>query len=279
MICGLSVLVQLMNLALKKFNEVLQNDLIQWENQVNEVVAQFAETTTDRQRVLGASSKIEMDELDELGRPVTRKSQIGSTVGFRLNRFGSAVGYTDLWLKSHTPAEMVENQLKVQRGHQERIMKEIKKAIYVKDNETFVDWLVDNVSLGVKGFANNDGTQYPESPSGEVFATTHNHYTNRAGGALAAGDIDSCVDLVAEHGFGGIVLYVALADVPAISALAQFTPLSAPMMDYNVSDVTAQKLDVTANPSHRLVGYWGSGNWFRFIPVNGLLPITLPALP
>jgi hypothetical protein len=155
----------------------------------------------------------------------------------------------------------------IQRGHNEMIMREIKKAIYINNpaGELFPDWLTDNVTLNVKSWVNAEaGTQIPDAPSGEKFPDSHSHIMNRAGGALAASDIDLLVSNVAHHGFGNIVLYVALADLAALSALSGFTPLSTPMMEYHVSDVTSQRLDVNADPSDRLVGFWGKNT---MIPV------------
>jgi hypothetical protein len=243
--------------GLDTINETLQGDLRNWEAQVSEAITAFCETTTDRQRIWGSSAVVDMEELGEFGRPRTAKNNVGNTCGFRLNRFGSAIGYTDMWLKSHSPAELVEKQLQVERGHNERIMKEIKKAIYTKDNETFTDVLVDRVDLPVKAFINADSSNIPDAPDGTKFAGTHQHYINRAGGALAAVDIDNVVKLVAEHGFSGIVLYIALADLTAISALANFTKLATPLMEYHSTNVTTQRLDTGADPSDRLVGFWG----------------------
>lgn len=241
-------------------NTILQADLVAWEAQVQEAIANFAETTTDRQRVWGSSAVIEMEELPEDGRPVTKKQNTGSTQGFRLNRFASAVGYSDLWMKTHKAFEMAENQIKVQRGHNEAIMKEIKKAIYTSNatGESFVDELVDNVTLNVKSFVNGEaGTLIPDSMNGAKFAATHTHYIPRAGGALASTDIDALVLLVSEHQLPGIALFISHSDLATVSAFTGFTKLAAPMMEYHVTDVTSQRLDVTADPSNRLVGFWG----------------------
>jgi hypothetical protein len=253
-------------IGLDTINATLQADLSAWEAQVNEAVSAFAETTTERQRIWGSSAVIEMEELDELGRPTTKKQSTGQTQGFRLNRFASSVGYSDMWFKTHKAFEMAENQLKVQRGHNERILKEIKKAIYINNatGEVFKDWLVDNVELNVKSFVNGEaGTLIPDAPNSTKFAATHNHYIARAGGALAASDVDSLVTLVSEHGFGGIALFISLSDLTTLSALSGFTKLAAPQMEYHVTDVTSQRMDVTADPSNRLVGFWGE----NMIPV------------
>lgn len=245
--------------GLNTINDVLQQDLANWENQVRESLGLFIETGTDRQRIWGSSATIDMALVDEYGKARTKKQLTGNTVAFKLNRYTSAVGYTDLWLKSHTPAEMVEQQLKIQRGHNERIMREIQRAIYANAAESFNDDLVDSVTLGIKPWINADGSLIPDAPDGSAFVgSSHTHFLKTAGAtAYVNADIDALVKLVAEHGFAGIQLYINQGDLAAISALTGFTALSSPVMNFQATDSTIQRLDVNSDPSNRLVGYWG----------------------
>jgi hypothetical protein len=131
--------------------------------------------------------------LDEEGRAPTSHNRLGNTIAFDLNRYASAVVYNDLWFKMHSPAEMAEIQAQIKRGNNERIIKEIQRAIYTSGSVSFTDALVDKVSLTKKSFVFADGDAIPNAPSGATFdGSSHTHFAKTSGStAFAAADLTS----------------------------------------------------------------------------------------
>lgn len=250
--------------GLDTINKTLQADLANWNAQKNDALGLFVETTTDRQRIWGSSATVDMVKIDEEGRAPTSHNRVGNTIAFDLNRYASAVGYNDLWFKMHSPAEMAEMQMQVERGNNERTIKEIQRALYTSGSVSFADNLVDKVTLVKKSFVFGDGDLIPDAPNGAKFDGTHTHYTvTSASAAFAAADLTGLVTKVSEHGLPGLIMVIAEGNLAEISALTGFTKLSAPVMQYNASDSTIARLDTESDPSNRFVGYWGD----NFIPV------------
>lgn len=248
--------------GLDAINKVLQADLSAWNANVNELVSLFAEVTVDRLRAYGSSGRIDMEEVDEMGKPATRKVLTGTTIGVPMRLYKSAIGWTSKWLETHTPAEMAELHLKIQTGHAARVIREIRRAVYNNLNYTFTDFLVDNVALPVVRFCNADGMAIPDSPGGVQFdGAVHDHFMATA--TLVIADVDALIDTVTEHGHTqGVGLYISLANQAAFTALASFTPLSSAHVVNLVGMQTDVKVTGEEDVENRLIGYW-----------NGVVPV------
>lgn len=190
-----------------------------------ETMGQFVEISTDRQRRYGGDADMQMDEVDEFGRGDAQKIEAGVTVGFPLRLFDLSVQWTRKYMQTHTVAELAAQFVAAQKAHIKALQRDMKRAIFTSTNSTFVDRLVDNVSLTPKAFHNNDGTAVPVGPNGETFATSHQHYVARVG-ALASSDISSMIELVVEHhNEGQTMLLINRASEAAVRAMTdKFTP-------------------------------------------------------
>lgn len=262
--------------GLDTINKVLQADLANFNAAMNDQLRLLAEPLTEQSRIYGTSGALAFDELDEFGVPVSRKNTVGETVSFPLRLFATSIGFTQRAFALKTPADLAEKVLQGQRGYAERVIKEVKKAIFNNTNYTFVDSLYNGVSLGVKRFINADSSVIPVAPDGSTFdGATHTHYIARVA-ALANSDIDAVLGLVSEHGLtSGLKLFINKADVSTLSGLAstKFVPLSSAFINYSATDSTIVRADM-ADTANYLAGYWGGlyEVWVKpWVPANYML--------
>lgn len=236
----------------------------------------FVEITTDRQRRYGGGGSMAMDEVDEFGRGDLQKTPAGVTVGFPLRLFDLSIGWTRKFLQNTTVDQLMAQVNDARKAHEKRVQREIKRAIYTPTNATFVDRLVDSVSLALKAFVNADSAAIPVGPNGETFtAASHTHYIYTASTAVAAADVTALVATVAEHyNTGQVVVVINSAQEAAVRALTGFVPITptfvtpantaaAIVAPYNRTDL-----------NNRLIGYWGANYaevWVKPWAVAGYL--------
>jgi len=170
------------------------------------MVGEMCEISADRQRIYGASAEGEMVEVDEYGRAPGQRATPGSTVGFPMQLFQYNLGWTRKYLETATPADLAIRIQAAEKAHLRRIQKSIRSALFLSANYTFVDHLVDKVSLSVKRLVNADGAAIPDGPNGETFSgATHSHYVTGAGANMTQAEWLAFINTVVEHGFGGQV--------------------------------------------------------------------------
>lgn len=249
--------------------EVVERDLETHNALMEEALsggsAPIAERTTDRQRLAGTSTRRELVELDEYGRAPTRKTKPGQTVGFPLKRYGAATGWTRDWMLKASVQEIARKALEVQQAHRIRVLTEMKRAIYLSSNYTFVDELEDSISLAVKRLVNADSALIADGPNGEVFdGATHTHYTAEA--SLTNANLLASVNTVVEHGHGGMVkMAINRANEAAVKALTDFEPY----VDFRLTPGTDanQALGVRLDPTrldNRAIGLFGAAEvWVK----------------
>lgn len=243
--------------------QVLQRDIETHNQLVQQMVSEFCEITTDRQRIYGTSMVGEMYEVDEWGRAPTQKIATGATVGFPLSSFQYSLGWTDKWMKIHTPSDLAQMVLSSQKAHLQRIQKSIKQAIFGSTNYTFNDFLVDKVDLAVKRFINADSSQIPEGPNGETFdGSSHTHFTY--GTPLSTTNATALITNVVEHGHGADVrVYINTAQEAAWRALTGFTAYQDPRIIFGATDHLGERLDIT-RLDNRAIGIYGAAEiWVK----------------
>ncbi|HEU5089069.1 MAG TPA: hypothetical protein VFT99_16550, partial [Roseiflexaceae bacterium] len=185
--------------------QTLQADLAAHNAMATEMVSDLAMLTTDTQGVYGSGAVGQMVEVDEFGRSETQKVAPGSTVAWPLRLFQYGVGWTRKFLQNATPADLAQAQLAAEEAHRREIRYQIKSAIFGSSNYTFADYLVNNVSLGVKRFVNADSAAIPDAPDGSTFtASSHTHYD--AAAALSTTVVDAAITDLIEHGHGSRVM-------------------------------------------------------------------------
>ncbi len=187
----------------------------------NDELMGFVERTTERVVGVGGQDGMVMQDLDEFGRADAQKVTAGDTLGFPLRNYGIALQWTRLYMERHTPAELVAQIDAAMTADTLNIQKQIKRALLIPTNYTFVDKRVDRLSIPVKALVNADSMVLPIGPNGEIYnAASHTHYLARAGGSLAASDVSALIATVAEHyNMGEVELLINQAQEAAIRAM------------------------------------------------------------
>lgn len=252
--------------GLDTIQRVLVADVAAHNALVIEMLAEMCDVTTDRQRKYGTSADGEMVEVDEFGRAPTQSPKTGSSVGFPLKAFQFPIGWTDKWLKSHTPADMAQAVLGAEQAHLRAIQREIKKAVYLSANYTYNDHLVDKVDLYVKRFINADSAPIPNGPNGEIFdGASHTHYVGEA--SLTADFLTAIINDVIEHGHGGMVkVAISKTNEAAVRALTGFVAYQDPRLIvpvYSAAGTPSQTLDISRLDNRAIGIFAGAEIWVK----------------
>lgn len=255
---GLNNIIPILNRELAAHNAI-----------VTQLVGDLATFTTDRQRKYGISSSADMFEVDEYGRAPTQKAAPGDTVGFPLKLFQTAIGWTQKWFQTKTPADLAIAVQGVERAHLRMYSREIKRAFMLSSNYTFNDFLVDGVDLAVKRLVNADSASIPEGPNGETFdGATHTHYIGEA--SLTAAFVTALINDVVEHGHGGrVMLAISRTDETAFRALTGFVAYTDPRIILQTTEAPSNRLDIT-RLDNRAIGIFGPAEvWVKsWMPAN-----------
>lgn len=238
---------------------------------LNDMLANFVETTTDRQRRYGGGSVGTMDEYDQHGRPDARKVAQGVTVGFPLRKFGESLQWTRDYFEVTTGAEFAAQVDQILLEDTNTVEQQIKRAIFTPTNYTYNDRYVDNVALAVKAFANADSAEMPPGPNGESFnGATHTHYTFSAAWDLAA--FTALVTNVTEHfGAGQVVVEINQAQEATTRAFTGFAAIvDSRIISPTTATIAQGSLDLV-NFNNRMIGVLGGAEvWVKSnrVPAN-----------
>lgn len=259
--------------------EIIAADNAAFSQAVDEMLADLAVTTTDRQRTVGNSLGGNAMEVDEYGQGPTQKDVPGYFVGFPLKRITFPIGWTAQWLKHARAADLAVRNGIAQGAHLRRIRYELQKAIFTPTNYTFLDHLVDKAALLVKAFINADSSAMANGPNGETFdGATHTHYDGSA--TLTAAAVTATINDVVEHRNGAVVrVYINVADAAAVQALTGFVALQVPYVTLNsAANQATERLDIT-KADNRQIGWFGVAEvWTKpWVPANYLVAVDVAA--
>jgi hypothetical protein len=208
-----------------------------------------------------------MTEVDPLGRAPSQKQLNGFESGFPLKVFQYNTGWTERFLQNATVADIAMKQFDAEKAHLRQVIRQIKLAIFDDDNYDFVDLNVDNVTVHVKRFANNDGTFIPpDGPDGTTFAVTHQHYTGTAGsGTAVVGDYTTLIDNVQEHGHTGhTILAINVANEATARAMLGFSAYVDMRLTTNqASNEPVQRLDYRLTNNRPIGILHGAEVWVK----------------
>ncbi len=264
---GEDVAFESIEAALAAHNQLLQESL-----------AGFVETTTDRLRRYGGPDTMQMEELDEFGTPGAQKISAGATLGFPLKFFGGSLQWTRLFFQNATGAELAAQVTAMMDADIKNMHKQLKLSLFTPTNSTFEDRRVDHVSLTLKALVNADSAAIPIAPDGTTFnAATHTHYlgaTAAWSGATAAQintDLLALEGTVIEHFLtGGVQMLFNAAQEANVRAATNFSPYYDPRLIPSVNQTNAMgDLDVM-NITNRAIGVLGAAEcWIKpWIPAN-----------
>lgn len=243
---------------------------------VDELMAAFVAPTMDVRRGYGGTASMQMDEIDEFGRPDAQKIVAGALLDFPLRKYGISVQWTKDALEVITGQEFAAQLTAAQDADLTTFQREIKRALFRSANYTTVDRLVNNATLSVKRLLNADGTAIPLGPNGESFnGATHTHYLYTAGVALAAADITALVETVIEHHPAGTPrIWINRAQETAIRGITGFTPyLDARIVaGGGTTGVVATQSLSSMDLNNREIGLFSAGGISAVVTVKPWIP-------
>lgn len=245
--------------------ETFAADLAAHNRLMDEIVSEIADVTDDRQRLAGTSDSGEMVQVDEYGRSQTQRPAVGQTVGFPLRLYQFAIGWTRKALQQRSVADVALNFQNAQKAHRKGVLREVKKAIYLSANYTFLDKLIaPQISLAVKRFVNADSASIAEGPNGETYnGATHTHYLGSA--TLTAAAVLSLVNTIVEHGIGGGTpkLAISATDRTAFEALTGFKPYPDPRINYIATDQNRTTIELNRLDDLAIGTFAGAEAWVK----------------
>lgn len=221
-------------------------------------LARFESGPGARLGAYGGSANGSMQKVGEHGRARTQRGGAVAPLGFPLDKFQYNIGWTREWEKRKSPADFARSQQGAQQGHRQRLLYELKIALFLSANYTFRDHLVDFVDLGVKRLVNADSATIPNGPNGETFdGATHTHYLANA--TLTPAAVDAAITHLVEHGHGGAVkMYIAQANEAAVRGLTGFSAYPDPRLILGTqANQPGERLDIT-RVTNRAIGIYGA---------------------
>lgn len=242
---------------------------------VDQMLAEFVTPTTDRLRRYGGDATVDMDDLDQYGTPYAAKIAAGATLGFPLWLRGKALQWTKKYFEVTTPREFAAQVNAIMDADVRRLLRDIKRGLFLATNYTFSDDLVDGADLAVKALINADSTSIPPDPDGNSFnGATHTHYNFTASTAVALADFQALVLDVAEHfSSGELVVYINKAQETAVKALTGFEKYTDPRIILGSASNRANKpLDVIRFNNRAIGILEGAEVWVKpWVPAGYLL--------
>lgn len=221
-------------------------------------LARFENGLGARLGAYGGSANGSMMKVGEYGRARTQRAGAVAPLGFPLDKYQYNIGWTREWEKRKSPADFARSQQGAQQGHRQRVLYEIKSALFLSSNYTFRDHLVDFVDLGVKRLVNADSATIPNGPNGETFdGATHTHYLANA--TLTTAAVDAAITHLIEHGHGNNVkMYISQTNEAAVRALTGFGAYLDPRLIRGTqANQPGQTLDITRT-TNRAIGIYGA---------------------
>lgn len=252
--------------GLQTVREVLQRDLDAHRELTAEMTEWFAEESTDRQRIYGASQQTEMQEVDEYAEGYTQESHESGETAFPLRKFVHPVGWTNDFETNATPADMAQATLNAEKADVVQIRKQIQRAVFKSTNYTYVDHLVDDVSLDVKRQVNADGDPIPDGPGTQTFdPDTHTHYNAESG--LTNSGLAASVDDLVEHGHSDSPkLFINQGDETAMRGLDDFKEYvdARLTLQDNEREAQSERLDRSTPLNNRAIGIFRAAEvWIK----------------
>ena len=252
-----------------------------------DIFGMFMGRTSAKIHRLGVdSTEGSMIEVSEDGLVDVQKQAVaGYDIGFPLRLYQYGRQWTTRYLRKATVMELATQQLAANAADIKNLKAEAMKALFRATNYTWVDRLDNYQDVPVKALINADSSPIPRDPFGATFnGATHTHYLARAGGSVAASDIQALVNTLVEHDVKGgqVTIYINKAQEATIRAFtSNFEPMIAPLVaranastdDYIVGD---PRLDMYAIDD-RVIGTWDGYVWVRtkpWIPANYYLAIV-----
>ena len=252
--------------GLEAVQEAVQNELQAHNLQVGQMLADYAQPTTEREEADATGQLLDgvMEKGDEFSRARTQKPDKAGKVGFPLEKFIYAIGWTAEYLQNATPAQIATATLNAERAHRRMLLEGVRGALFRPTNYTFNDYLTTNpIDIGVRALFNGDGNVPPLGPNLEEFDGAHTHFL--AVNGLTVNAANSLILTVAEHtNDGNVRIHINVAQEAAWRGLTGFVPLTDVRVRVGADQVIGQAALDTSRINNRLIGYFnGAEVWVK----------------
>jgi hypothetical protein len=248
------------NTTVAKFGEDRAFDAIEvafeaHNEQMQDMLNDLAESSTDQLRAYGGPDNMTMEELDEFGTPDAQKISAGQNVGFPCKFYGIGLQWTKQYFQGAMASELAAQATAAMDADIKMIKRDMARAFFYPTNYSFIDRLAPKkLTLPVKSLVNADSMAIPPAPDGSTFnGASHTHYLGTS--SFAAADLTAGVNTVNEHFLAGaITININIAQEAAVRGFTGFTPrLSASIIGSISSNQAAGNLDVY-NVTNRCIG-------------------------
>src|SRR5699024_8362567 len=146
---------------------------------MQEAIADFATTTSERELAYGGVGDMEMQELDQVGTPDAQKLEAAGNVGLPLRFYGVAVQWNRHYVINTSVADVLRQMDAGAAADARNVTRQIRRALFTPTNTlNYVDRLqTPNITLELRALLNADGMAIPNGPNGEEFdGDTVTHY-------------------------------------------------------------------------------------------------------
>jgi hypothetical protein len=271
----------LQQLEKESLNEAINIEMETHNALMNDATSFFVEQTTlEIEEAASQRTGAKLVRVDDIGSPVTIGfTSTPSRVGYPLEGYGEALGWTAQWFKRATTLDLATKIGEIELADLNMMRYLIADAIY--SNSSVLNyrsgWMRQNnaTSIDVRRFWNADGQFVPNSWKGQSFPIGHQHYlaANGVVGAALATIVDSLILTVEEHTTENqTVLFTNNADNAKIKALPGFIEALPPAI---IESANARRIDLTLNMSqtdNRAIGYYnGRQVWEKPWTVPGYI--------
>lgn len=220
---------RLVDIGTDRLAEFLQAELAVYNAIMDELMGKLSFPTTEHTVRYGAQGTMEMLPADEYSRQDVQRMGLGYSLGFPIERYQIAVGWTKDFFKRKTVGDLTRILDGATSADLRNNIRIIKNALFQPANYTFPDELKGD--LAVKRLINADSTVIPPYDGATFDGATHTHYLFTAGTAIANADAKAIEDHLTEHGHqGNLVMYANPSEETAIRALTDFTAAQSPFI-------------------------------------------------
>jgi len=248
------------NTTVAKFGEDRAFDAIEvafeaHNEQMQEMMQDLAEMTTDQLRAYGGPDNMAMEELDEFGTPDAQKISAGQNIGFPCKYYGIGLQWTRQYFQGAMASELAAQATAAMDADIKMIKRDMARALFYPTNYSFIDRLAPKkLTLPVKSLVNADSMAIPPAPDGTTFnGASHTHYLGTS--AFAAADLTAGVSTVNEHFLSGqITIMINIAQEATVRGFTGFTArLPVSIIGSISSNQATANLDVY-NVTNRCIG-------------------------
>jgi hypothetical protein len=154
--------------------------------------------TDPNELVPQAGTGVDFEEASEYGEPVGQRIQpTYFNMGYTFKWYDLAGRYTWQYLADATQTMIDSVGNAAVEAFWRKQLFEVLKCVFNANNLTAT---INNQSVNVFKFYNNDGT-VPPTYKTNTFLSTHQHYRTTGAGTLVAGDLDEMIDDFVSHGY------------------------------------------------------------------------------